>query len=409
MNPLAQSIDLPCKIKINNRFLKSAMSENLGSFDNNPSQDLVQLYTTWAKGGTGILVTGNVMVDRLHLGEPKNVVLDETSNLNLFKKWSSSVKGSESKIWIQLNHPGRQSPAMINKSPVAPSAIAMNKGLQAMFRPPRALSSNEVSEVVQKYILAAKLAKESGFDGVQIHGAHGYLVSQFLSPLTNQREDEWGGNFEKRFKFVKEIYLGMREACGDDFPIGIKINSADFQKGGFSFDDSIQVAKKLAELGIDLIEISGGSYEKPSMMGVNMRESTQKREAYFSEFTKELKQKIPNIPLVLTGGFLTSEGMKEAVTSKTCDFVGVARSLAMDPFYPKAVLNGADFKSEVKPRTLGIKALDQAALLEIYWYTQQLARMGKGKMPKVNRHPWTSLALAILTSGRDIFQKQRAK
>lgn len=409
MNPLAQPITLPCGLEIKNRFFKSAMSENMGSVDHNPNKKLTKLYETWAKGGAGILVTGNVMVDRLHLGEPKNVVMDDKSDLSFFKDWANSVSGSDSKIFMQLNHPGRQSPALLNKNTVAPSAIAFDKKLQAMFKSPRALTTKEVYEIVDKFVRAASLAKEAGFDGVQIHGAHGYLVSQFLSPLTNQRDDEWGGDFEKRFRFVREIYLGMRKACGADFPIAIKMNSADFQKGGFTFEDSLKTAKMLAELGIDLIEVSGGSYEKPSMMGVTMRESTRKREAYFAEFTQELKQKIPHTPLVLTGGFLTSEGMKEALESSACDMVGVARSLAIDPFYPKEVLAGADFKSQVKPRVLGVKALDQAALLEIYWYTQQLARMGEGKMPKVNRGAWTSLAIAFLTSGRDIFQKQRAK
>ena len=408
MNPLAQSITLPSGNILANRFFKSAMSENMASVDHNPNEKLARLFKTWAQGGTGVLVTGNVMVDRKHLGEPKNVVLDDQSDLKYFKEWAMSVEGTDTQIWMQLNHPGRQSPSLLNKESVAPSAVAFDPRLQKMFRSPRALEKKEVYEVIERFVFAATLAKKVGFHGVQIHGAHGYLVSQFLSPHTNQREDEFGGSFENRLRFVKDIYLGMRKACGDDFTIAIKMNSADFQKGGFTFEDSIATAAELANLGIDLIEISGGTYEKPSMTGVTMRESTRKREAYFAEFTQELKEKIPNTPLVLTGGFMTSEGMKEALESKACDLVGVARSLCIDPTYPKRVIAGESFESQVKPRVLGVKALDQAALLEIYWYTQQLARMGMGKKPKANRSNWTSLALAMLTSGRDIFQKQRA-
>lgn len=408
MNPLAQSITLKSGSAISNRFFKSAMSENMASVDHNPNKKLVKLYNTWAKGETGVLVTGNVMVDRKHLGEPKNVVLDNQSDLSLFKKWAQSVEGTNTQIWMQLNHPGRQSPALLNKDPVSPSAIAFDPRLKSMFKQPRALETKEIYEIIEKFIFAATLAKKVGFHGVQIHGAHGYLVSQFLSPHTNQREDEFGGSFENRLRFVKEIYQGMRKACGEDFTIAIKMNSADFQKGGFTFEDSIKTACELASLGIDLIEVSGGTYEKPSMTGVTMRESTRKREAYFAEFTQELKEKIPNTPLVLTGGFMTSDGMKEALNDKACDLVGIARSLCIDPYYPKDVLNGADYQSKVKPRVLGVKALDKAALLEIYWYTQQLARMGAGKRPKENRSAWTSLALAMLTSGRDVFQKQRA-
>lgn len=252
---------------IANRLFKSAMSEQLGNKQHNPKPGLATLYGRWAEGGIGLSITGNIMVDRGALGEPKNVVLDGQSDLSEFKKWAEAGKKNGAQIWTQLNHPGKQIPNFIVDVPVAPSAIALTRGLEKGFNKPRALLEEEILQIIEKFALSAKLAKEAGFTGVQIHGAHGYLVSQFLSPRHNQREDQWGGSLENRMRFVLAIYHGIRENVGDDFPIGIKLNSADFMKGGFSEEDSMEVVKRLAQVGIDLIEISGGTYENPSMMG----------------------------------------------------------------------------------------------------------------------------------------------
>ena len=157
---------------------------------------------------------------------------------------------------MQINHPGKQSPKSLSKEPVAPSAIPLSGGVAVAFNPPRALTEEEILDLIKRFGNTARIAK-AGFTGVQIHSAHGYLVNQFLSPHHNQREDQWGGNAENRMRFLMEVYHEMRRQVGDDFPIGIKLNSADFQRGGFTEEESMQVLKTIDEAGIDLIEISG--------------------------------------------------------------------------------------------------------------------------------------------------------
>lgn len=407
---LTAPLSLPCGQQVHNRIMKSAMSENLSTIDHNPSTEIINLYRVWSASEAGILVTGNVMIDRNHIGEPRNVVLDEKSDLNLFHEWSRAAKVNSSKLWMQINHPGRQIPNAINSGgTVAPSAVPFMKEMQSVFKIPRALEHDEIVDIINKFARTALLAKQAGFDGVQIHAAHGYLVSQFLSPKTNKRTDNWGGDFDRRMNFLRQIYLRTREAVGPDFPIGLKLNSADFQQGGITFEDSISTAVELAELGIDLIEVSGGTYEKPSMTGYEQKESTKLREAYFAEYTKILKKSAPHMPIVLTGGFRSSNGMEECLASNVCDMVGVARPMAIDPKLPENVFTIEEYASEAKYKSLGVKFLDHMAMLEITWYTQQLKRMSKGKLPKPSRYPWTAFLLSIVFNGRDIFQLKRAR
>ena len=264
---IAQPLMLPCGVTVRNRLMKSAMSEQLGDKAHNPKPGLETVYRMWAEGGLGISVTGNIMVDRMALGEPANVILDEQSDLASFQRWAEAGKAGGCAIWAQLNHPGKQIPNFLNKQPVAPSAIPLGGRVGKGFNCPRALSDDEIHIIIQRFATAAKLAKQAGFDGVQIHGAHGYLVSQFLSPRHNQRDDHWGGDRTRRMNFLREVYQAIRVEVGDDYPVGIKLNSADFMKDGFSEVESMGVVKALEAMRIDLIEISGGTYESPSMMG----------------------------------------------------------------------------------------------------------------------------------------------
>jgi 2,4-dienoyl-CoA reductase-like NADH-dependent reductase (Old Yellow Enzyme family) len=297
-----------------NRIFKSAMSEALGDRFGAPKPYLNQLYKTWAEGGTIICITGNVMIDKKALGEPGNVVIENEDNLDALKDWAKNATLNNTQCWVQLNHPGKQAPKGLNKKTVAPSAIPFNPKMQAFFNTPRELGETEILDLIQRFAVAAEIVKKAGFTGVQIHGAHGYLVSQFLSSHHNQRADSWGGSAENRRKFLVEVYNAMREKVGQEFPIGIKLNSADFQKGGFTDEESIETIKVLEDLGIDLIEISGGTYEAPAMTGVmrKQKESTNKREAYFMDFATKARQAVKT-PLVLTGGFKTLEGMSQAL------------------------------------------------------------------------------------------------
>lgn len=246
-----------------NRFFKSAMSETLADRNNSPTVGLVNLYRRWSRGGAGILMSGNVMVDHNAIGEPGNVAIEDERDLPMLKRWAQAGTQMNTEFWMQINHPGKQSPKSLSKEPVAPSTIPLSGGVAVAFNPPRALTEEEILDLIKRFGNTARIAKKAGFTGVQIHSAHGYLVNQFLSPHHNQREDQWGGNAENRMRFLMEVYREMRRQVGDDFPIGIKLNSADFQRGGFTEEESMQVLKTIDEAGIDLIEISGGNYENP--------------------------------------------------------------------------------------------------------------------------------------------------
>ena len=406
MTKISDEIKLPCGAVIKNRIGKSAMSENMGSKGFVSNEALNTLYERWANGGAGLLITGNVMINRKALGEPRNVVFEKGLDDPNLKLWAAAGSKNGTHIWPQINHPGKQSPKYLSKQPVAPSAIPLQKPLDKLFATPRALSEEEIYDLIQRYGYAAKVSKDNGFTGVQIHGAHGYLVSQFLSPTHNQRTDQWGGSIENRMRFVSEIYKAMRKEVGPAFPVSIKLNSADFQKGGFTKEDSTTVVQHLSEQGMDLIEISGGTYESPAMTGVYKKDSTKKREAYFLEYCEEVR-KVCKSPLMLTGGFRTSEGMNAALDSGACDMIGLARALAINPDFPNELLSGKDVVSAVKPLTTGLKFLDKIFRLEIIWYTEQLHLMGKGLNPNLKRSPLGAAMDMVYKLGKGALKKNR--
>ncbi len=389
-----QPLTLPNGTILKNRLGKSAMSESLGTVDNRMTDALPRLYARWAAGGTGLLITGNVMVDRRHLGEPNNVALEDDRDLPLLREWARAGSADGTQLWMQLNHPGRQVIRFLDPDPVAPSAVPFREDMQAMFGTPRALTEAEIEDIIARFANAARLAQQAGFGGAQIHGAHGYLVSQFLSPLTNRRTDRWGGPLENRMRFVVETYRAMRAATGDGFALSIKLNSADFQRGGFTEEESMQVAQTLAGLGMDLIEISGGTYEAPEMSGGAVRTSTREREAYFLRYAQDIRARIPHTPLMVTGGFRTATAMREALASGATDVVGLARPLVTEPDLSKHVLAGGDVRSTVAPISTGIRRIDEMAMMEVSWYARQLHRMGAGKEPsKQPRGIWSLLAV----------------
>ncbi len=405
---LGNSLELPNGTIIKNRFFKSAMSEALGTAGQNPTESLVTLYKTWADGGAGLVMTGNVMIDRQALGEPNNVVIEDERDIDLLEKWAQAGTKNDTHLWIQLNHPGKQSPKSISKEPVAPSAVPLTGILKRFFNQPRALLEIEIEDLIVRFGEAARIAKKAGFTGVQIHAAHGYLVSQFLSPYHNQRTDEWGGSLENRMRFLEKVYMEIRKQVGAAFPVGIKLNSADFQKGGFTEDESMKVIQRMSELGIDLIEISGGNYENPQMMGTEVKETTKKREAYFIDYAKKARQSI-STPLVVTGGFRSQIGMEEAIRNGEIDMVGIARPFVLMPDLANKVFNGSYDSVELKPIKTGIKLIDKSAsLLEIGWYEQQLARIGNAKSPNPTYSVWLSLFQNLIANGRSVFMKRRS-
>ena len=410
-NLLNQPLQLPNGAVLRNRLAKSSMSEALGTYDNHPTQQLVTLYQRWAQSGIGLLFSGNVMIDRRALGEPGNVVIEDESDLPILKQWAEAATNEGAALWVQLNHPGKQSPKGLNVSNLSPSAIPFREDLAAFFETPRAATNTEIEEIIQRFGRSAAIVKKAGFSGVQIHGAHGYLVSQFLSPNHNQRIDEWGGNPEKRRKFVLAVYAEIRLNVGSDFPIGIKLNSADFQKGGFTEDESLATIQALVDVGIDLIEISGGTYEAPAMSGAfnkPQKTSTALREAYFLEFAEKVRS-VAKIPLMVTGGFRSCAGMNAALQSGALDVVGIARLMAIDPDAPAALLSGRDSNQEVRPISTGIKPIDRMGLMEILWYTRQLKRIAQGKNPNPNESGLWAFLSSVVNSGWGTYRTQRLR
>jgi 2,4-dienoyl-CoA reductase-like NADH-dependent reductase (Old Yellow Enzyme family) len=241
------------------------------------------------------------------------------------------------------------------------------------------------------------VARETGFSGVQVHAAHGYLISQFLSPMTNRRTDEWGGSLENRARFLRAIVAATRAKTGRDFAVGVKLNSSDFQKGGFGADDARQVVAWLEADGVDLIELSGGTYEQPRMLEleglepveeIRLRPSTRQREAFFLAFASELKG-VVRVPLMVTGGFRTAQGMVEAVRDDGIAMIGLGRPLCGDPLCTRALLReGADLPRY--ERRLGnpghffgvdspvklVKAIASFAVMA--WYYDQIVLMADG-------------------------------
>ena len=398
---IASSFTLPNGSILKNRIVKSAMSENFGTRYHAPSKGLINAYKVWAKGNPGLLITGNIMIDSMALGEARNVVVEDYKNFELLKEWAKSVDGTGVHLWPQINHPGRQAFAAINRETVGPSAISLNMGnTSKMFKLPTALTEEAIWDIIKRFGNTARIMKEAGFTGCQIHGAHGYLVSQFLSPISNVRTDQFGGSISNRARFVLEIYREIRYQVGSGYPIGIKINSADFQTGGFTELESLEVIRLLENEGIDLIEISGGTYEKPAMIQGDRKKSTIAREAYFLDYIEKAR-KLIKTPLLLTGGIRSVSVMEKALKDGNLDFIGLARPFCLYPNLANQVFDGSVKRFETPIPNIGIKFLDKLGGVELPWYELQIQRIGKGKSPKTNL-PGT---LALWFSLKSLFVK----
>lgn len=398
MTGLAARLTLPCGAILLNRIGKGAMTEGLATADGLPTPELERLYRLWSESGAGMLLTGNVQIDRDHLERPGNVVIDGPPSAALraaLEGWAKAGTIGGNHLWMQISHAGRQTPALVNKSPKAPSAMKL--GLPGgQFGEPVALTSSEIHDLIARYVAIAVVARETGFTGVQFHAAHGYLLSAFLSPRANIRTDEWGGTLENRARALIEIVKRARVALGKDYPISVKLNSADFQKGGFAFEESIIVAGWLQAAGVDLIEISGGSYEQPKMMdmaGLEASEeqvvakSTAAREAYFVDFAKAMKASV-TIPMMVTGGFRTQAAMVHALENGGADVIGIGRPMCADPDGPKHLLNGAAslrrWERELHLLPAPLRWLNSISMVRAigsfavtYWYYAQLYALGR--------------------------------
>ncbi|KAI9013437.1 hypothetical protein DFJ74DRAFT_682159 [Hyaloraphidium curvatum] len=355
---------LPSGINVPNRIWKAACTEGLADpLTNLPNAEHFELYRAWAAGGSGAILTGNVLVDRERLEGPRNVVLDRETGENkeamkLFEEYARACKGVDGSVpvFMQINHPGRQGPRTSCPDPVAPSAVPIraNKTDTAhLYNVPRALTLEEIADLKQRFVTTAVLAQKAGFDGVQVHSAHGYLLASFLTPLANVRTDAYGGSAENRRRLLCEIVAGCIEATrgGKPFGVGVKLNTSDLSlEGGLDEEEALGVVEALAELGADFIEVSGGSYEDGVMLAGPpnyAKESTKRREAFFLHFSVRARQKIKDVaqrtgkaptPMLVTGGFKTRRGMAIAVATGDCEFVGLGRSICVEPDLPARML-----------------------------------------------------------------------
>lgn len=388
MSQIADSIQIR-NTTFKNRIIKGAMSEALANDAGQPNDVLIGLYEAWAKGGLGCAITGNVMVNIGAKNEPGVVAIESERDLEKLKQWAAVGKKHGMVQLIQLSHPGRQCPKGLNKETVAPSAVPFSPVLATMFGTPRELTHAEILDIIQRFATAAAVCEKAGFEGVQFHGAHGYLISQFLSPLTNKRTDQWGGSIENRMRFLLEIYKAVRAVTSENFIISVKLNSADFQRGGITEEDVITVFKAIDTAGVDIIEISGGTYEAPAMAGAKAEKrkaSTIAREAYFLEFAEKIREHV-SCKLMVTGGFRTVEGMNAALQSGACDFIGIARPLAVEVDLPERLIAGHDVRYAVNQIKTGIPFVDKMAIMEIIWYAAQFKAIGQGKKPNPKLSP----------------------
>jgi len=424
---LESELILPCGAVMQNRIAKAAMTEGLATPDGRPTPELERLYGIWSDSGAGMLLSGNIIVDKDHLERPGNVVVEAEPDTDMkarLASWAKAATRNGNHFWAQISHGGRQTQKLVNPHPKSSSDVqlALPGG---QFAKPTPLTKAEIDDLVNRWAIVSRACKEAGFTGVQVHGAHGYLVSQFLSPRVNLRTDEYGGTLENRARFLLEIVAAVRAAVGPDFPVSVKLNSADFQKGGFDFRDSLQVVKWLETASVDLIEISGGTYEQPKLLGVagqeeeqpqNVAPSTAAREAYFVDFAKAMQAEV-SVPLMVTGGFRTRAAMEQALDSGAADVIGLGRPMCVDTDAPAQLLGGADELAryendlDLLPDWLGflkryqiVKAINGFA--GIYWFYEQLWLLGHEG--RVDRNLSVFKAFRILDARNRRIMKERA-
>lgn len=386
-NLLAQPLILPCGVQLKNRLIKSAMSDSLGDGAGNPTEAQVRLYERWAEGGAALSLIGEVQVSPYYPEKPGNLVFTPDADMPALKELAErgSMRGTQ--IWPQLGHAGALSHAPIS-IPKGPSRLDV-KGLQCA-----GMSLDEVRDLPQTYAQAAALAQKAGFGGVLIHAGHGFLLSQFLSPLFNHRTDAYGGAIEKRFRIIGEVIDAIRQTVGASYPIGIKINSTDSLEGGLTPEDAKQVVGLLDRTSLDLIDISGGTYFPGAASSSDGRSSSG---PYFADFAQSAK-KITSIPIVLTGGFETRDQAVRALQDGAADAISIARAMVLNPSLANAWLNDAggdpEFPRFKSPPHGGVTA----------WYSMRLTALGENSEDHFDLSPADALAAY---ENRDAMRSER--
>ena len=373
------------------------MEENMAVVGQLPGPAIFALYAAWADGGAGLIITGNVMIDARALTGPGGIVLDADTPIEPFIEWSRAARSRGAQAWMQINHPGRQVRANMGEEAWAPSAVALDLGKHSkLFATPKAMDEAEIAETIARFADTAAAAECAGFTGVEVHAAHGYLISQFLSPLTNRRDDRWGGSLANRARLLLEVVKAVRARVSPAFCVAVKLNSADFQRGGFSQDDARQVILWLNELPVDLVELSGGSYESPAMQGTAADGRTLAREAYFLEFASKLAA-VAKMPLMTTGGIRRME-VAEKVIASGVGIAGMATALALVPDLSSRWLAGQRQAADSTPVRWKDKTM--AALASMSMVKRRLWALGAGRSKPRKYSPLISTILVLARTRR---------
>ena len=321
---------------MSNRMIRSATWEGMCEQDGRPTEKLINCYRDLAQGGIGLIISGYTFVRPDGKQLPGKMGIHTDDFAGDYENLTSTVHNAGGKIAVQLVHAGGQTDANnAGRQPLAPSAVQVDQFPEM----PAELTKDEISGIIAAFAEGARRAKGWGFDGVQLHGAHGYLINQFLSPLTNRRTDEYGGSIENRCRFLLEVYRKVRESVGSDYPVFIKLNAADNLDGGLGVDDAVYAAKKLAEIGIDAIEVSAGT-PASGEKGPN-REKILKpeKEAYNLPLARRIKEAV-DCPVMVVGGFRSYEVAEKAIRDDGMDYIAMARPLIREPALANRWLQG---------------------------------------------------------------------
>ncbi|MEV6113337.1 NADH:flavin oxidoreductase/NADH oxidase family protein [Streptomyces sp. NPDC052109] len=382
---------------LGNRIAKAAMEEGMAGAGQTPDGRLLSLYRRWGTGGAGLLITGNVMVHAEALTGPGGIVLDEKAPLEPFTAWAEAGRTGGAAMWMQINHPGRQVQADMPGVVWGPSDVGVDIGRHSKrFGRPVAMTAEQIEATVERFAVTAARAERAGFDGVEIHAAHGYLLSQFLSPLVNRRTDAWGGPLENRARMLLDVVRAVRARVAPSFAVAVKLNSADFQRGGFDLDDARRVIALLEPLGVDLVELSGGSYESPAMSGRPADSRTRAREAYFLDMATDLVATSP-LPLMLTGG-ITRRETAEKVLAGGVALLGLGTALAVTPDLPARWREGREADGRLRAVTWPDKTLAAAAGMALVRH--QMRRLARGAEPATGTRPARALVSDQLVQRR---------
>lgn len=332
-----------------NRFMKGAMTERLSSWDpkdlekrGTPSKRLINAYRRWGEGSIGVILTGNIMIEFDQLEAAGNPIVPRTeqpsgARFDAFRKMAEVSKAHGSLVVAQVSHPGRQCEDRIQKNPISASDVQLEGNVMGMqFAKPHPATRQELDDIIEGFAHSAAYLEKAGYDGIELHGAHGYLLAQFLSPTTNKRTDAYGGSLENRARLIIEIAQAIRKRVSKSFIMGIKLNSVEFQDQGFSTDDAKQLCSLLEANEFDFVELSGGTYE--SLAFAHKRDSTRKRESFFLDFAETITPALTKTRAYVTGGLKTVGAMSKALSS--VDGIGLARPLCQEPHLCRDILDG---------------------------------------------------------------------